>query len=1275
MVVCTLGMCQDCIVVARGNMLNVDMRSDTLKLCSLNVNGLRNRVKRKALMKRVREAGWDIILFQETHSDANVTSLWKSEWGGQAYFANGDSASRGVAVFFRRGLSFEVIEMHADPMGRYLILHLSFQDKSYWIGNIYAPTQQYELEQISTLNKVEEILSHGGGETILLGGDFNIQLDPGLDRKNSSYPVRAAHYRLELLDMMERLELIDIWRVSNPTSRRYSFHRGKQASRIDMWLMAECISGKMRKASIVPGLFSDHSIIFLEIDLDNLAKGPGWWKFNNSLLHDGDYVNEIKHLLVEMNSTPDLNPNDLWDFTKYKVKGFSIEYCKKKNARLKKEEKELEENIKVLAFRFDEGEDVLEELQSYSKDLEMKKKLEAQAAILRSKANWASHSERPTKYFLNLEKKRALEKQISAIEREDGSLTTEFREVMKAIQTFYKNLYSSTDRESYEHILHDVLDRSKIPQLSDRQRVNMDMQLSEEEVYRAICSMKNNKSPGSDGLTSEFYKFFWENIKDLLVNSFSYSFGCGILSKEQRRGIIRLIPKKASDKHKLSNWRPITLLNTDYKILTKTLANRLKKYLSDIIYPDQTGFVKGRYIGTNIRIAEDIILYTSQDEEPSWLLALDFKKAFDSVSWECIIETLELFGFGDNFLTWIKAIYNETEACVTNNGYNTSWFYPTRGTRQGCCLSPFLFVIVAEVLAIIVRESETIEGIKVSGRQIKISLFADDVVCYCKSKSDLFRILDHLERFRRYSGLTINRHKTKLLQLGKLNSQIRSDMPFEVVDDILLLGIKMGKTDDDGTRYKWNFEERLNKCKRICHDWTNRNLSIKGKVVIVNSLLVPILLYPATITFTPKKVYVDFKKIICNFIWSSSVNRIAYATMCRKIKDGGLGLLDLETMISVSKVNWVKRLCVNDFDTWTLCPRSVFGVENSMYIFFCTKNKLLGKTVISPFYRDMYATWNKLYNKSPVTNKEIQNEILWNNERILIGRKVVEWRHWRRAGVLKVNDLISQQGEFMSKDLIFTNYGIRCNFLELLQIKRAIPWIRSRMTIQDISPRDIFICYEEKPLNIFDCSSKMLYNVIAGKINGCYKVHEKWEEDFPEDNFSLQQWQKLYSVAFISSRETKLQSLQFKIIHRIVPCRNYLFKRKIIDSPECRICGETDTLVHFFLTCRVVRQFLVRIGRWLEQVLGFDMRELSDKDYLLGLVGSGERIRTINFVFLWAKFYIYRQRLFHDSLLDVYQWIYELRCKIAVENYICQQDYKQKEKIPCNVLLSKIHGL
>ena len=114
-------------------------------------------------------------------------------------------------------------------------------------------------------------------------------------------------------------------------------------------------------------------------------------------------------------------------------------------------------------------------------------------------------------------------------------------------------------------------------------------------------------------------------------------------------------------------------------------------------------------------------------------------------------------------------------------------------------------------------------------------------------------------------------------------------------------------------------------------------------------------------------------------------------------------------------------------------------------------------------------------------------------------------------------------------------------------------------------------------------------------------------------------------------------------------------------------------LKRWFIFSLPVRQFLVRIGRWLEQVLGFNMRELSDKDYLLGLVGVESELELLTF--LWVKFYIYIGKLFYDSLLDVYQWIYELRCKIAVENYICQEDYKQKEKIPCYVLLSKIHAL
>ena len=130
-------------------------------------------------------------------------------------------------------------------------------------------------------------------------------------------------------------------------------------------------------------------------------------------------------------------------------------------------------------------------------------------------------------------------------------------------------------------------------------------------------------------------------------------------------------------------------------------------------------------------------------------------------------------------------------------------------------------------------------------------------------------------------------------------------------------------------------------------------------------------------------------------------------------------------------------------------------------------------------------------------------------------------------------------------------------------------------------------------------------------------MHEKWKRDFPEDIFHKGEWQKLYGMAFLASRETKIQPLQFKIIHRIIPCRDYLFKRKIVDTPEWLSCGATDNLVHFFITCPTVREFIGRIKIWISNVLEYDVVELSDKDYLLGLVESGENSRTINYIFFY----------------------------------------------------------
>ena len=426
------------------------------------------------------------------------------------------------------------------------------------------------------------------------------------------------------------------------------------------------------------------------------------------------------------------------------------------------------------------------------------------------------------------------------------------------------------------------MNKENIPQLNERQRERLDQDIMAEELDVALRKMKLNKSPGSDGLTVEFYRAFWEDLSKLLLSSLNYSFNEGSLSKEQRRGIICLLPKKAGDRHKISNWRPISLLNVDYKILTKLLASRMQLFLTDIIYSYQTGFLKGRYIGTNIRLAEDIIQYADEEGQEGWLLALDFQKAFDTVSWKGLIESLKLFGFGEKFIQLVKITYNRVESCVMNNGFTTAWFPINRGVRQGCCLSPYLFLTIIELLAIMIREAKDIKVFALGGQQgrnVRISLFADDMVCCCGDREDSYRILDYLERFRRYSGLTINKHKSKLLELGPSMGAGRERLPFDVVDSLNLLGIQIGRVQDENVRYKWNFEENLNRCQNICNSWENRNLSLKGKVVVINSLIISSILYLASITSTPKNVFRDFKKMVCKFLWNSTVNRVGYNTI------------------------------------------------------------------------------------------------------------------------------------------------------------------------------------------------------------------------------------------------------------------------------------------------------------------------------------------------------------------------------------------------------------
>ena len=165
----------------------------------------------------------------------------------------------------------------------------------------------------------------------------------------------------------------------------------------------------------------------------------------------------------------------------------------------------------------------------------------------------------------------------------------------------------------------------------------------------------------------------------------------------------------------LANWRPGSLLQTDYEILTKALALRLQNILPKIISSDQVGYIKGRYIGENIRTLEDLIIYTDKFQISGYFVLIDFKKAFDSIEWDFLFNTLHKFNFGPQFIKWIKILYNDISFCVGNNDYYSGYFKITRGIRQGCLISALLFLIVAEIIAIKLRQCNNIKGVTING--------------------------------------------------------------------------------------------------------------------------------------------------------------------------------------------------------------------------------------------------------------------------------------------------------------------------------------------------------------------------------------------------------------------------------------------------------------------------------------------------------------------------------------------------------------------------------
>ena len=306
-----------------------------------------------------------------------------------------------------------------------------------------------------------------------------------------------------------------------------------------------------------------------------------------------------------------------------------------------------------------------------------------------------------------------------------------------------------------------------VNKISDSDKESCDGYLTKQECHRALQQMANRKSPGGDGFTAEFYKFFWPDISDILVNSLNESYDKGEMSITQRQGLIQCIPKANKDRRFLGNWRPITLLNVDYKIGSAVIANRLKSILPGIISDTQKGYLKGREAAECSRLNLDIIEEYNKMGKSAIALMLDFLKAFDSVEWSFIDKCLEYFNFGPGLRQWFKVFYRNISSAVLNNGFRSDFFSVERGARQGDPLSPYIFILVVEILSAAVKNSENIKGVTFDDTEIVISQLADDTNLYLDDDDDsLLYSIALIDFFGEGSGLILNKEKTKVFWIG-----------------------------------------------------------------------------------------------------------------------------------------------------------------------------------------------------------------------------------------------------------------------------------------------------------------------------------------------------------------------------------------------------------------------------------------------------------------------------------------------------------------------------
>ena len=950
-----------------------------LRLLTLNVNGLRDSSKRRALFLALLHGPWDVILLQETHhSSPEEAVAWAQEgagpgmpWVGHHSWAHGTSRSSGVAVLCRPHIVGPVTTDYACPSGTLLRIGFEHRAARYAVVCVYAPSVPqarpafYSASLPAALPSPSDL--EASGAHLLVAGDFNC-IESAADQlggNTAAYACRFQGFRDGLQPVQHRYGLVDAWRRLHPAgcgaTHRASNAHGSSAARLDRWLAPATLLAHVERCDVVFGLPGDHYGVALHLSPPgSVLEGPGVWSLPLPLLQDAAFIRWFRAQLPAFFTDRPLSSATTraarWDQLKAFARDAATRYAalraREQRTRLQRLRRRL--RAAVQAAEASGGGDASALASWEAADRQLRDHYARRAAVVAQYAGvlWEDCGEQCTAWFHRLGQERRQATVVAQLGTPAGVASLDSHGGRRAAAAAAEAFVSAdaaeglvrpgaTDAAAQQQLLGSIDCVLSAEQRAHCDGAHADGTITAAELATALQACARSKRPGSDGLPYEFYATFWDDLGEELaaVVNEVYLEG-GLLTDSQRTGIIVLLYKgKGLPRTALDSYRPITLLNADYKLVAKALTLRWGASMAAVLDGTQTAFLPGRWVGDNILCHLEEIDYLEVTKEPGVIIFLDFAKAYDRLDRDWLFRCMERLGFGGRAMRWARLLADGTQARVLVNGYPTAAFPMRSGVPQGSPLSPLLYDIAAQPLASHMRQ------LQAAGVLHPIRLpdgspappthqHADDTTIHVATLDDVVPALERgVEAFCRASNARLNLAKTKGLLLGSERgrrppdglhtpSGVRFAASTEVVRH---LGIQLGVGEAAAAARQAKFAAIAAGLRQRVQHWSAQRLSFAGRLHVAKQTMASMLYFHAGFSSPSPSVLTSIICTLRSFVVGGGGGlhpRLDIAALPFHL--GGIGYPDVLTMFRGLQAKVMQRLLMPPVHPWQAFMRQWF---------------------------------------------------------------------------------------------------------------------------------------------------------------------------------------------------------------------------------------------------------------------------------------------------------------------------------------------------------------